>query len=145
MARVHQKRVMRGQVAAVCGLVLAGVTLSMACRVAGNNYNGLRHYIPASFKVRGTKPGLGRRWRGDELLDLKAAYDSGMSLAKIGALFDITEGGVRNVATKEGWPPRRAPHPAPLAAFTPAQKGLYRKVRAVLGRQRAYAEAARAP
>ncbi len=42
--------VMKGQVALVCGLVIAGVPYEKACRVALVGRERMRSYVPASYR-----------------------------------------------------------------------------------------------
>lgn len=45
-------RVTTGQKAAVCGLILAGVSFTKACDIAGVGYQRVRPYVPDDYRDR---------------------------------------------------------------------------------------------
>lgn len=139
--RRHMRAVMRGQVACVCGLVIAGVPFMKSCQIAGISYDLMRYYVPASIKKH---MGGKRRWKGDELLDLKDAYDSGMKLGKVAALFGVSEASVRQVVHNEGWPRRRVKHAVTIRSLSHKQQRQYYRALPTMGPYRAFREVMRA-
>lgn len=144
MGRKRERRITRGQQAAVCGLILAGLTLSKAAEVVGASYDTLRAYIPDSFASRGRRGG--RRWKGDALDDLKEVYDNRtLTLERIGELFGTTASNVREIAKRNGWAKRRWVPPVRIRDLPRKQQTAYWKIRPLLGGQRALVEARRVP
>lgn len=142
LATTTSRRIMRGQQAAVCALVLVGIPLFKACLIVGSSYDRMREYIPKSFCKHGGRP-VGR-WKGEELADLKDAYDNRtLTLERVAALFSTTAPNVREVAKRHGWARRRWVAPKPIRTLPQHQQSTYWKIRPLLGGHRAYLEATR--
>ncbi len=141
--RKHMRRVTRGQQAAVCALILVGVTVSKASEIVGASYGIMRPYIPDSFAKHKGRPVA--RWKADELDDLKDAYDNRtLTLGRVGELFGTTAQNVREIAKRNGWARRRWTAPKPIRTLTRRQQTAYWKIRPLLGPQRAFVEVTRA-
>lgn len=143
------QRVTNGQRACVCGLVIAGVTMKAACRVAGVPQRTLREFLPPWWGGhKGGPAGRPRKWKDADLAAMKLAWLAGEGSRSIGLRFGLHESAVRRIAQREGWPKRRAGRVVtadhvPVRMMKPAQRHLYNKLRSVLPREQAYAEAMR--
>jgi hypothetical protein len=134
-------RVTNGQRAAVCALMLAGTPFMESCRIAGVPYLRMKALLPPDW----SQPSVRRapRWRGQQLEDLAAAYaDPALKIKTIAQLFGIQPSYLRRLAAMHGWPRRRKGGwglPVSLRNMTHEQRGLYRKLRPVVGREAAQA------
>lgn len=138
------RRIMRGQQAAVCGLILAGVNLTKSCEIVGSSYDAMRPYIPDSFASKGRRGG--RRWKGEALDDLRELYENRtLTLSRVAELFGTTAPNVREIASRNGWAKRRWVPPTPIRSLPRKQQTAYWKIRPLLGPQRAFVEARRVP
>ena len=138
----HHQRVTNAHRAAVCGLVLAGLSFGESCRIAGVPYRLLHGLLGADWwSLRGPPPGRGLRWRGERLDLLKQAYgDRARSIASVALEFETTPDVVYALAKRHGWPYRRQPRPVlpvPLEEMEPSVRRQYLKVRRHLGRDAA--------
>lgn len=136
------RRIMRGQQAAVCGLILAGVSFTQSCEIVGSCYSAMRPYIPDGWAKHGGRKVS--RWKGEELADLKELYDNRtLTLERIAALFGTSGSNIREVAKRKGWARRRWVAPKPIRTLSRQQQTTYWKIRPILGGHRAYVEVTR--
>jgi hypothetical protein len=104
MNRGPSDRVMVGQVAAVCGLVIAGVSYRMACRIVAITGKRMAPYTPKAY--RSNHPP--RKWTGKLLDDIEDAWrNPTLATEFICGLFGIHEGNLCKLARRHGWPKRR--------------------------------------
>lgn len=137
-------RVTNGHRAAVCALILVGLTYPEACRIVGAPPVPLRALLGRDWTGR-QQTQRPRRWKGDELRDLEEAYrDRNLSLRSIAQMFGTHPGNISTMAKEHGWPPRSRPHfpRGHIAAMPAEQRRLYLKLRAVVGRVEAERAAA---
>lgn len=112
------QRVTNGHRAAVCGLVLAGVGLLDACKVAGISYRELQKSLPAGWHT----PRLGRRpkWTAEKLRPVRRAWNSDTPLWQSAIHLRTTVAMMKFLARRERWPKRwpgpRRKHPLPHVA-----------------------------
>lgn len=99
------QRITSGHRAAVCGLVIAGITYAQACKIAGIPYRLMKSELPEGWHLCGRKR---RRWQGAELDEIHAAYmDTNQKATTIATRHGITAHMLDFLAQREGWPPRR--------------------------------------
>lgn len=97
-------RVTNGHRAAVCGLVIAGVALTEACKVAGVPYLAMLAVLPDRWHTRVPRP---YRWRGHELEELYESWmDPYQRAETIANRFGISPTRLRQIARKNDWPQR---------------------------------------
>lgn len=125
--------VTKGQRAAVCGLVLAGVHFVRACAIAGVAPAAMKAALP---EIWGTKPPQRPRarqyqsWRGTRLEELRLAYaDHSIEVSEISARFGIDRTYLYRVAVNNGWPRRARRARVVTMALTPEQRKLFEKFR----------------
>lgn len=133
-------RTTNGHRAAVCGLILLGMSLHGACAVAGVPYKQMRAVLPPSWRVkRGGNP----KWRGEKLAEIRDAYcEAQLPLARISELYGLSRHMVLYLAKYHGWPRRHRrygmkPLPIPLSKLDAATVSRYRKLQHAIGRDAA--------
>lgn len=142
----HHQRVTNAHRAAVCGLMLAGLSFGEGCRIVGVPYRLLHGLLGRDWWAkRGPPRGRGKTWHGERLERLRLAYGSpSQSVASIARDSGTTKDIVYSLAKRYGWPPRRPQKahglPVPVAEMTRPMRLRYLKVRAVLGRDAAIEE-----
>lgn len=100
----HVIRVTNGHRAAVCGLMIAGLTLKDAAAVVGVPRQRVRAFIPHEFFRQ--RPII--KWHGELLRDLEEAYfNRTLTATAIHKLFGITPANLCKIANRHGWPKRR--------------------------------------
>lgn len=120
-------RVTNGHRAAVCALVLCGQSFREACAIVGAPPLAMRKMVHADWCDRIKRP---RKWKGDLLRDLEAAYrDRHLSLKSIAAMFGISQPNIAKLAIQHGWPRREWMKPLPK--MTRRQRLDYVKLRTV--------------
>jgi len=141
------QRVTNGHRAAVCGLIIAGVSMIEACRIAGVPRDVMPKYLPAGWHGRHSSSRRVRRWKGEELEGLREAYcDPNQRTATIAARYGVCVSQVNNLARKHGWPMRRAgrkPKPDSVRSMSPQQRTVYFKLRSIMPAPAAVQEALR--
>ncbi len=120
-------RVTNGHRAAICGLMLAGLTFREACSVVGAPVNSMRELIGPDWRGRIVRP---RKWKGDLLKDLEEMYrEPSWTLKRIGALLGISPANICKMAIENGWPPRLRSTPRLLPPMTARQRLDYEKIK----------------
>lgn len=130
----------KGEVAALFGLMLAGQSFTRACRTVRLPERLAAQYVPRDWKVRTQPP---RRWTGDKLDELKEYWMAWERTQTIADRFGVTVSQIVHLVNREGWVRRKkGPHPNPksIRQQPPKQRKLYRKLKGVLGPQRARQE-----
>jgi len=138
------QRVTNGHRAAVCGLVIAGVSMTDACRIAGVPRDVLPKFLPAGWHDRRSSRRT-RRWKGEELAGLREAYcDPNQKTATIAARYGVHVSQINKLAQQHGWP-RRLPGKARKAnsirSMSPQQRTAYFKLRTIMPPAAAAAQA----
>jgi len=96
-----------GQKAAICGLVLAGVSFCKACDIVACCDIKAKKYIPRDYHRVGRAKDWRWRWKGAELERLKAAWwDLSEPVWAHAMDLRTNDRAVRIVAKREGWPGR---------------------------------------
>jgi hypothetical protein len=138
------QRVTNGHRAAVCGLVIAGVSMTEACRIAGVPREVLPKYLPAGWHDRRSSRRT-RRWKGEELAGLREAYcDLNQKTATIAARYDVHVSQIYRLAHLHGWPrrlPGGARKPNSIRSMSPKQRTVYFKLRTIMPPAAAAAQA----
>lgn len=102
-------KITKGQVAAVCGLRLAGIPLVTCCKVVGAPYRQVRAFLDSEWADR-IRPRP--KWTGERLAKLKRDYLNPMIPAwQIAIRHQTTRDSVQKLAKREGWPPRKMGRP----------------------------------
>ena len=137
--RRHAQRVTNAHRAAVCGLIIAGITYMKACKIVGVPHRALRTVVEPDWYKRSNPV---RRWHLEALLGLQEAWmDPKQKLSTIAARYDISVSMVRMLAHRQGWPcVRRGRQPRSLRSMTKEQRRWYLKMQPVIGRNAALAE-----
>jgi len=116
----HQ-RITNGQRACVAGLVIAGLSLGLSCKIAGAPYRYMLEHLPPGWHEKRMPR---RKWRGDRLDQLQRAYaDRSLTVETVARLFRTDAGMVRQIARREGWQRR------PQGMISNETRLLYRKLR----------------
>jgi len=144
--RVANSRVMNGQRAGVCGLVIAGLSLMTACKVMGVPYLALKAALPSGWHTRQKR--RASRWIGAELEALERVWlDRSRTVRSIAQEFGVSTKAVGLVARKQGWPRRKRHRIAdgtPFGELTAGQRRLFFKLRRNgVGREAALNESVR--
>lgn len=138
------QRVTNGHRAAVCGLIIAGLSMIEACRIAGVPRDVLPKYLPAGWHDRHSKR-RARRWKGEELESLREAYcDPCQRTVTIAARYGVHVSQINNLARREGWPlrpPGKRRKPTGIRSMTPQQRTAYFKLRSIMPSADAAAQA----
>lgn len=138
------QRVTNGHRAAVCGLVIAGLSMTEACRIAGVPRDVLPKYLPPGWHDRRSNRRT-RRWKGEELASLREAYcDLSQRTATIAARYGVCVSMINNIARREGWPqrhPGRKRKPTGIRSMSPQQRTTYFKLRSIMPAADAAAQA----
>lgn len=102
-------KITKGQVAAVCGLRLAGVPLVACCKIVGAPYKQVREFLASEWADRiRQRP----KWTGARLAKLKRDYLNPMIPTWQAAIRNHTTRDMINyLAAREGWPPRKMGRP----------------------------------
>jgi hypothetical protein len=128
------QRVTNGHRAAVCGLIIAGLSMIEACRIAGVPRDLLPKYLPPGWHYRYRKPA--RRWKGEELESLREAYcDHSQRTVTIAARYGVHVSQINQLAKRHGWPPRppgRKPKANSIRSMSPQQRTAYFKLRSIM-------------
>lgn len=104
-AVVIGQRITNGQRAAICGLILAGLSFRQACKVTATPHARMRKLLDKSWTY-GARPGL-RKWKGQLLEDVKEAYfDPAIRMRTIREVFGIHPANLCKLAQEHDWPPR---------------------------------------
>lgn len=102
-------RLSKAQIAAVCGLRLAGVPLVTCCKVVGAPYKRVRAFLPGEWADR-IRPRP--KWTGAKLAKLKRDYLNPMIPTWQAAIRNhTTRDMITHLARREGWPPRKMGRP----------------------------------
>lgn len=124
------QRLTNGQRACICGLVIAGLSMTEACKIAGVPRDRYAELLPPNWHKR-TRKAI--RWKADQLAELREAYcDHAQRTKTIAERYGVTAGQITNLAKKNGWPMRPAGHkrkPNSIRSMTPRQRTLYFKLR----------------
>jgi len=102
-------KITKGQVAAVCGLRLAGVPLVACCKMVGAPYKQVRTFLESEWadKIRPR-----HKWTGERLAKLKRDYLNPMIPTWQAAIRNhTTRDQITHLARREGWPPRKMGRP----------------------------------
>jgi hypothetical protein len=138
----HKWIVTNGQRAAICGLVIAGVPIAMACKIVRAPYVSALSLLPPRWHKR--RPSGPTRWKGNELEQVKKAYqDASKPVREIAAWHGVSRRAIHLLASKHGWRRRQLGRPKIGVEMSPEQRRLYKKIRPVLGREAALQEALR--
>jgi hypothetical protein len=136
--RAVAQPILNGQRAAVCALVIAGVSLTLACKILHVPYRGLQATLPYGWH---TRTATRRKWRGELLEQIHEAWmDKNQRVRTIAERHGISFRMVSFLAHREGWGKRRrGPRRSPvgLRAMKPAQLRWYNKMRPIIGREAA--------
>ena len=98
------QRITNGQRAAVAGLVIAGLTMEEACKVAGSPIRLMQAHLPPNWHRHRARA---RKWKGDRLTALKRAYcDRSFTVAAIARLRLLRQSNRRFYSSK---PPTTRP------------------------------------
>jgi len=138
------QRVTNGHRAAVCGLVIAGLSMTDACRIAGVPRDILPKYLPPGWHDRRSSRRT-RRWKGDELAGLREAYcDLAQKTATIAARYGVHVSQINKLAKLHGWPRRlagRTRKPNSIRSMSAQQRTVYFKLRTIMPPAAAAAQA----
>lgn len=128
------QRVTNGHRAAVCGLIIAGLTMIEACRIAGVPRDVMPKYLPQGWHDRHRK--RARRWRGEELESLREAYlDPTQKTTTIAARYGVHPSQITKLAHQHSWPVRptgSARRPTSIRSMSPQQRTAYFKLRSIM-------------
>lgn len=135
----RRQRVTNAQRAAVCALIIAGQPFVKSCKVVGAPYRSVQAVTGEDWW---DNRGLPRRWKGDELRDLEAAYrDPKLPLATIAEVFKTSRREIQYLVKQHDWPRRqqgKGPKlPVSYTKMPPEQLNRYRKLRRIIGRSAA--------
>lgn len=104
--RASHYRITNGHRAAVCGLVIAGVSLGDSCKIVGVPYAMLRDSLPDGWHRRAWLP---YRWRGAEIEELYEDWmDTAQRAESIANRYGISGTRLRQIARTNGFPPRNS-------------------------------------
>lgn len=141
MASIPQ-RITNGQRAAVCGLIIAGLTMTESCRIVGIPRNRFSELVPPNWHARSRKP---RRWRPEQLSALCADYhDPAQRTQTIADRYGVSVSQISKLAKIHGWTmrvPGNKPKPGSIRSMTPQQRTHYFKLRRDLNMPRLSAAA----
>ena len=130
----------RGEVAALCGLILAGMSYSRACLTLRLSERRMVHYVAADLRVKTQPP---RRWTSDALDELKEYWMANERTSVIADRFGVSVSQIVQLVKREGWVRRKKgplPDPKSIRQQEPKKRRLYRKMRNILGAERAKQE-----
>ncbi len=137
-------RITNGQRAAVCGLVIAGVSMTQACLIVGAPRALYLKYLPPKWHKQKPRPSI---WFGERLDDLRDAYmDPSQRTRTIAQRYGVHVSFITHMARKHGWPvrlPANVKKPNSIRTMTPQQRTIYFKLRHIMPRASAVAEATR--
>jgi len=140
------QRITNGHRAAVCGLVIAGLSMTEACRIVGVPRDILPSYLPPGWHDRRSSRRT-RRWKGEELAGLREAYcDLSQKTATIAARYGVHVSQINKLANLHGWPRRpagRTRKPTGIRSMSPQQRTAYFKLRTIMPSADAAAQACR--
>jgi hypothetical protein len=120
-----RQRITNGHVGAVCGLVIAGLSMGVACKIAGAPQKAIVAHLPKDWHTR-RRPA--HKWRGDRLAALQRAYgDRSMTVETIARSFKTTASMVRTLARRHKWPRR------PRGMVSNETRLMYRRLRPFAG------------
>lgn len=144
MATRHISRVTNGQRAAVCGLVIAGVSFTDACKIVDVSRPRLKAVLPVGW-TKYVRSGKTRSWKGEVLEQIRLAYlDQSQTGKDIARRFNIDVSYVYQLARVHGWRRRNRAIYVKRAFDTEQQRLLFNKlVRHGIPTFEAYAEACR--
>lgn len=110
------QRITNGHRAAICGLILAGVGMLDACKIAGAPYLQAKKSLPDGWHT----PRLGRRpiWTREKLKPVRKAWNSETPLWQSAIYLRTTVAMMKFLARREGWP-KRWPGPRGAAIRLP--------------------------
>lgn len=132
-------RITNGHRAAVCGLHLAGISLTQACAIIGVPYDQMRTLLGDWYEK---KPKM-RRWNWVILAEIKEAWcDVHQKVKTIAERYDTTPRQLNLIASREGWPKRKRKHGPPRRkisrlSMSPEKLRRYWKLSHVLGHKAA--------
>jgi hypothetical protein len=119
------QHITKGQRAAVCALILAGISFTKACEIVSAQPKAMSKHVPKDWRNRLSPK---RRWKGDLLAEVKEAWlDRAQRTETIADRYGVTPSQIHNIACREGWPMRPtgpAPNPCSLRQ-QPRDKFLY--------------------
>jgi hypothetical protein len=102
--RSSRHRLTNGHRAAVCGLQIAGLSLTQACQIVGIPYKQMRDHLGGWHKKKHAK----RRWKGELLDEVREAWcDRTQKVATIAERFQTTPRQLTLLANREDWPKRK--------------------------------------
>lgn len=140
MAKRSRYRTTNGHRAAVCGLVIAGLSLTQACEIVGVPYQQMRDLLgPWHDKRKQHRP----KWNVALVNELREDwFDTSQKLKTIAARYDTTPRQLNLIAMREGWPRHLRKHGPPRSAtsilsLTPEKRRRFWKLARVLGRESA--------
>lgn len=129
-------RITNGHRAAVCGLVICGQSLTMACEVVGVPYQQMRDLLgPWHDRRKQHRP----KWNVALVSELREAwFDTSQKLKTIAARYDTTTRQLNLIAEREGWPRHLRKHGPPrtktsVLSMTGEKRRRYWKLARVLG------------
>lgn len=100
----RKRRVTNAHRACACALVIAGLPLTQACKIAGVPYLLMRELLPRGWHKRGRRPS---RWRGAEVEELRRDwFDPRQRTKTIASRFGVTVDSIRIVAKRNKWGPK---------------------------------------
>lgn len=133
------QRIMKGQRAAVCGLVIAGVSMPTACAIAGVSPPRMSRMLPYRWARYRTPP---KFWTDERLDEARELWFGAKTTAEIADRMGVTTNALWTVASKNGWGKRGRLRLRPvLHTLPPTQRYLYQKLRASLPHEEALAGA----
>jgi hypothetical protein len=142
MAKKSRYRLTNGHRAAVCGLALAGISLTQACEIVGVPYQQMRDLLgPWYDKRKQSRP----KWNVALVSELREDwFDTSQKLKTIAARYDTTPRQLNLIAEREGWPRHLRKHGPPRAktsflSMTGEKRIRYWKLARVLGHKSAIA------
>lgn len=134
---VSRYRLTNGQRAAVCGLQIAGVSLTQACEIVGVPYQGMRDLLGPWHTKMHTRP----KWKGYLVAEVHEAWrDSKQKAVTIAARYGTSTRQLSLLAGREGWGKRKPGPPRGKHSFlsmTPEKRLRYWKLARVLGHKSA--------
>ncbi len=138
------QRITNGHRAAVCGLVIAGLSMTEACKIVGVPRDMYLSWLPPGWHKPKPRPS---RWFGERLEALREAYlDPNQKTRTIAARYDVHVSFITHMARKHGWPLRQVGNvrkPNSIRSMTAKQRTIYFKLRHIMPRTSAAAEACR--
>lgn len=96
------QRITNGHRAAVCGLILAGVSVIASCKIVGAPYLQMKKFLPKDWQERVTPR---TKWTHAKLVAMRRDYaNPNMQRWQIAIRHHTTVAMVQYLARREGWP-----------------------------------------